>query len=88
MQLYNLADRGFSLRILIDVREAREPLTPAQIAAAYGRGQGIGWMLSKRIDDIIAQGFVRRDGERLMMTPRGRSFTAAFRFLQSLFRVA
>src|ERR1051325_1099036 len=52
LQLYNLAERGFSLRILIDVDESpRGAMTAAEIMHEYGGGRGFGWMYQKRLDD-------------------------------------
>jgi hypothetical protein len=77
LQLYNLADRGFSLRILVDFMEAPEPADPAQVAARYSRGRGLGWMYRKRIDGLLAGGFISISAEDVALTPKGAA-TAAF----------
>ncbi len=72
MQLYNLADRGFSLRILIDLLES-----PGQCAAAealysgYSRGKGLGWMYGKRIAGMVDNDLVVSHGGTLALTARG-----------------
>jgi hypothetical protein len=87
LQLYNLADRGFSLRILIDLDAA----TPCGggldgLVKTYGGGQGLTWMYGKRLHGLLTGDFVRRNGDTLELTPRGRRtaemFDAAHRFLR------
>jgi hypothetical protein len=79
LQLYNLAERGCSLRILIDVDEhPGRAMTAAEVAAAYGGGRGMAWMVAKRLDGLVTEGFACvRDG-RLEPTPRGRRAAAVF----------
>lgn len=79
LQLYNLADRGFSLRILIDILEApTKSVTVDDVMRGYGGGSGISWMFDKRIDGIVQNGFgVRRNGQ-LEMTAKGYSVARFF----------
>jgi hypothetical protein len=87
LQLYNLADRGFSLRILIDL-DATMPCSGGvdTLAKTYGGGQGLTWMYGKRLHDLLAGDFVRRNANELELTARGRRtaemFEAAHRFLR------
>jgi hypothetical protein len=51
LQLYNLTDRGFSLRILIDILEAPCGTTRLDdVMQGYGAGRGIAWMYAKRLE--------------------------------------
>jgi hypothetical protein len=84
LQLYNLAERGFSLRILIDVVEARGSLNGEQLAARYGGGRGAAWMREKRIEGLVETGLARRDGGRLRVTPKGRRAARLFGGLRAL----
>jgi hypothetical protein len=84
LQIYNLADRGFSLRILIDMVEGRqESYNVEEVARLYGGGRGIQWMYQKRLDDMVSQGLIA--GE-VRATSRGltvgRVFGALQKFLQ------
>lgn len=87
LQLYNLADRGFSLRILIDL-DAAKPCGGgiASLVKTYGGGQGLTWMYGKRLHGLVAGEFVRRNGDEIELTARGRRtaeiFEAAHRFLR------
>jgi hypothetical protein len=87
LQLYNLADRGFSLRILIDL-DATTPCSGGvdTLVKTYGGGQGLTWMYGKRLHGLLAGDFVRCNGDTLELTPRGRRtaemFAAAHRFLR------
>src|SRR4051812_20331150 len=45
LQIYNLAERGFSLRILIDILNARSrAMTLDEVIQNYSDGKGIAWM--------------------------------------------
>jgi hypothetical protein len=88
LQLYNLAERGFSLRILMDVDESpRGAMTAAEIMRDYGRGQGFGWMYQKRLDDLQAQGLGVIDGGTLRATERGRRMARTFQWLRNFLRL-
>jgi hypothetical protein len=79
LQLYNLADRGFSLRIVIDVDAAREhPPTCDEIYRGYSAGRGLPWMYQKRIDGMLENGLVEvRDGT-IRTTRKGEQAAGLF----------
>ena len=85
LQLYNLADRGFSLRILIDLDELGPMSVPA-VAKAYGAGQGIAWMFRKRLDGLLRQGLVHSREGLIQLSDTGdfpaRVFDRFRRFLR------
>jgi hypothetical protein len=86
IHLYNLAERGMSLRMLIDITEAGEHgLDQTGIMRAYSRGQGIAWMYNKRLDDLREQRLVWIEDAMLINSPRGRSLAATFGRLRRLF---
>src|SRR5262245_20614715 len=79
LQLYNLCDRGFSLRILIDMLEA--PIGAVDVdylTANYGSGRGLVWMYRKRIDDIVAARFIDQVNKRIVLTAKGQMFADLF----------
>ncbi len=88
LQVYNLAERGFSLRILIDIAEGPRPvLTGDEVAARYGGGRGAAWMREKRIDGLVETGLAAwRDG-RLRATPKGRRTARLFGRLRTALRI-
>src|SRR5262245_47700263 len=72
LQLYNLADRGFSLRILVDVEETHSHALDADwLVANYGGGKGLTWMYTKRIEGLLQTGFVERRAEMIELTSKG-----------------
>jgi hypothetical protein len=89
LQLYNLAERGFSLRILIDILEA-----PAQVMSldgvmkGYSAGRGIAWMYAKRLEHMQSTGLARIDGDCLVLTPKGQRVAKLIAWLQEFARVA
>ena len=79
LQLYNLCDRGFSLRILIDMLEApTDAVGVDYLMANYSRGRGMTWMYRKRIDDIVAARFVGRVNKSIMLAAKGEMFADLF----------
>ena len=87
LQLYNLADRGFSLRILIDVEETDSPAVDADwLVANYAGGNGLTWMYGKRIEGLLATKLVDRKVEVIELTSKGERaadvFLAVRRFLR------
>jgi hypothetical protein len=79
LQIYNLADRGLSLRMLIDISLSKEgKMTPLEMTRAYAAGKGLVWMYDKRLDGIVATGLARRVGDSIQITPKGAVFAQLF----------
>jgi hypothetical protein len=79
LQLYNLCDRGFSLRILVDMLEApADAVDVDYLTANYSSGRGLGWMYRKRIDDIVAARFIDQVNKRIVLTAKGEMFADLF----------
>ena len=73
LQLYNLTERGFSLRILIDILSSKnEVLNEDEVMHQYSEGKGIDWMFQKRINDLHEQGMIQIQGNQVFLTRRGR----------------
>jgi hypothetical protein len=88
LQLYNLADRGFSLRILIDILEApSQAMNLDDVMQGYSAGRGIAWMYAKRLNDMQSAGLAMVDGECLVLTPKGRRVAMLFTWLQEFARI-
>ena len=79
LQLYNLCDRGFSLRILVDMLEApTDAVDVDYLTANYSGGRGLGWMYRKRIDDIVAARFIDQANKQIVLTAKGEMFADLF----------
>ena len=79
LQLYNLCDRGFSLRILVDMLEAPTGAVAVDyLTANYSGGRGLGWMYRKRIDDIVAARFIDQVNKHIVLTAKGEMFADLF----------
>ncbi len=88
LQLYNLCDRGFSLRILIDILESpTESVDVDYLRAHYSGGRGITWRYRKRIDDLVAGVFVRRIDGSFELAAKGRMFADLFLHVRRLLRM-
>ncbi|SRR6266511_3977780 len=89
LQLYNLADRGFSLRTLIDILEApSKTMRLDDVMRGYSAGRGIAWMYTKRLDDMQSAGLVKVEGDYLVLTPKGQRVAQLFTWLQEFARAA
>jgi hypothetical protein len=86
LQLYNLADRGFSLRIAIDIHERPSgTMTLEEVMTGYGAGKGISWMYGKRIEGMVSSGLVEiRDGN-VVNTAKGRKTARVFALLRTFY---
>jgi hypothetical protein len=75
---YFLVDRGFSLRIMIEVERAGA-LSREGIAAAYPP-EGV---VRRRLDEMVEIGRLVREGDRYRLTPRGRFDARMFAWLKA-----
>ena len=88
LQLYNLADRGLSLRMLIDILEdSSGEISVERMMTAYGGGQGILWMYDKRIRDMISSGLVQETRGNIILTKRGLTLARIYSVLRALAHV-
>jgi hypothetical protein len=88
LQVYNLAERGFSLRILIDIDEsAAGALSVEEEEASYGGGRGVRWMLDKRIEGLLSAGLAVERAGRLVAAPRGARAARLFGGLRAFLRI-
>jgi hypothetical protein len=73
LQLYNLADRGLSLRMVIDMAESHGAIGHAgDLVRGYAAGRGLAWMYRKRLDDMLAHHLITLNAGRAALTGRGR----------------
>jgi len=87
-QVYNLADRGCALHIVLAICESPErALSAPEIEARYGAGRGLHWMPDKRIDDILDHGLATLRGGRLHATPKGARVARLFGLLRAVLRL-
>ena len=87
-QVYNLADRGCALHIVLAICESPErALSAPEIEARYGAGRGLHWMPDKRIEDILDRGLATLRGGRLHATPKGARVARLFGLLRAVLRL-
>ena len=82
VEFWSLFERSFSLRILIDTNASSSGLTAAEIAEAYADGRGLGWMMEKRVDDLVGSGMLVKRDESYCLSPRARAIARIFQLLQ------
>jgi hypothetical protein len=88
LQVYNLAERGFSLRILIDIDESPGgALSADEEEARYGGGRGMRWMFDKRVGGLVSAGLVTQRADRLVATDKGARTARLFGGLRAFLRI-
>jgi hypothetical protein len=88
LQLYNLADRGFSLRILIDIDNRHTRFIDADwLVTNYGGGRGLTWMYGKRIEGLLETKFVCLNAEVIELTPKGKRIADVFLAVRGFLRL-
>ena len=88
LQLYNLTERGMSLRMLIDIAQHGPPgMTARETMQAYSAGQGIVWMYQKRLDGLCEGGLIAIEDGVVTNQARGRRVATVFRRLRRLLRL-
>jgi hypothetical protein len=89
LQLYNLADRGFSLRIVIDIDNSPTGyMTVDEVVDSYSSGRGIEWMYQKRIDDLARLNLIAVDKGMVSPTLSGSRMASRFSWLRRFLKVA
>jgi hypothetical protein len=89
LQIYNLADRGLSLRMLVDISLSHAgKMTPLEMTRAYAAGKGLDWMYDKRLDGIVATGLARWVGDSIQITPKGAVLARLFSRLKAYAEVS
>jgi hypothetical protein len=78
LQLYNLADRGFSLRFLIDLLERGTCASASELMDGYSAGKGIGWMYGKRLHGLLDKNFIEERPGKIALTAKGEAAAAFF----------
>jgi hypothetical protein len=88
LQVYNLAERGFSLRILIDIDESPGgALSADEEETRYGSGRGMRWMFDKRLEGLVSSGLVIQRAGRLVTTDKGARVARLFGGLRAFLRI-
>lgn len=88
LQLYNLAERGHSLRLLIDIADSgARGLSIAEMVERYAEGRGLDWMLEKRLAGLVAAGLIDVDDGTVRIRPSARRAARGIRRLRALLRL-
>ena len=84
VECLNYVDRPVTLRMLIEFLKAPEGiLTLKTLQSHYGLPD----MIRKRLEDMRINGYLKQEGDRYFLTPRGRRVAGVFRFIRSLLSV-
>jgi hypothetical protein len=87
LQVYALADRGFSLRISVDIDKAGGCMSIPEVIGAYSEGKGTDWMYQKRLDNLTELRLIETHGDRILVTAAGKRIAAPMAGLRAFLRV-
>jgi hypothetical protein len=86
LQLFTLTNRGYSLRVLIDIfNSPQRALSPEELLVSYSDGRGLISMYDTRIKGLLDAGMLTFDGKLTSLTGRGKKAARLFRFLRGLY---
>jgi len=72
LQIYGLADRGFSLAMLTDLNRAHpRAMTREALKQTYADGKGLTYVSHKRMHQLTHGGFIRTEGNTVRATRLG-----------------
>jgi hypothetical protein len=71
LEIWGLMSRGYTLGLLLTLFHCKSPMTDAELAAGYRRGEGLGWIMRHRLGGLLSTGLVRRQGDLIVLTSTG-----------------
>jgi hypothetical protein len=85
LEAWGLLSRGYTLGLLLTLFRAKHPMSDAQLAASYRQGQGVGWIMRHRLGGLMSARLVRRQGDRIVLTPAGTLIGMLYRAAIAVF---
>jgi hypothetical protein len=79
LEAWGLLSRGYTLGLLLTLFRAKNPMTDAELAANYRQGEGVGWIMRHRLGGLMSARLVRRQGDRIVLTPAGATIGILYR---------
>jgi len=79
LEAWALLSRGYTLGLLLTLFRGRRAMTDAQLAASYRQGQGVGWIMRHRLGGLVSTRLVRRQDDRVVLTPAGATIGILYR---------
>ena len=85
LEAWGLLSRGYTLGLLLTLFRAKHSMSDAQLAASYRQGQGVGWIMRHRLGGLMSARLVRRQGDRIVLTPAGALIGMLYRAAIAIF---
>jgi hypothetical protein len=70
LEFFSLINRGYSLSIMMDIFRRNTPPNAKELEHEYAGGQGLRWMLTKRVNGLTALKLVREKNGKLFLIKR------------------
>lgn len=71
LEFSSLMDRGFSLRLIIEIYLKNKPLTVEELTSVYSDGKGLNWMISKRLNSMTKLNVISVDNNLISIKALG-----------------
>jgi hypothetical protein len=85
LEIWALLSRGYTIGLLLTLFHYQRPVTDAELATGYRHGEGLGWIMRHRIGGLISARLVRRQGDRIVLTPGGAIVAMLYRAAIAVF---
>jgi hypothetical protein len=85
LEAWGLPSRGYTLGLLLTLFHAKHPMSDAQLAASYRQGEGVAWIMRHRLGGLMSARLVRRQGDRIVLTPAGAIIGILYRAAIAVF---
>lgn len=85
LQLYNLTNRGYSLRMLIDLLKFPHGVDPAEVVVTYANGHGLAWMYRMRLTGLVHASLVIKTEDQVLLTSLGQKIARLFGVLRAVY---
>jgi hypothetical protein len=68
LQIWALLTTGYTIAILLALLKSNRPLSEDEISSAYRSGEGVQWVMHRRVGGLIKAGLVKRNGDSLALS--------------------
>lgn len=85
IEMMSFLSRGYSLRVILDIKRLGGMAEAASLTEMYGDGMGLEGLLRKRLAGLVALGFAPKEGE--MIGPLSKSGRMAAKLARGARRI-
>lgn len=88
LQLYGLTDRGFSVRMSVDIAQTPgQKMTIDDVVRSYAAGKGTTWAYERRLSEIQNLNLAVRSGDDFVITSSGLRIARVLGWIRTFLRI-